>query len=334
MQTGHRTTIHVYDARQAFGQSAPLPQGLATMDQLHGTFAPDAFARAIISTTERLPNNRFGLRIAMALRRLVIAQLRDDRPFDVVRWGLRMRLHPRANGCEKMALFTPQMYEAPEFLALSKLIDDRRRAHRPFVFFDLGANVGLFSFFVASRTGPDGKIFAFEPEPQSARRFRFNLASNPGLPIRLSATAVGDGPDDLFLMIDHRDRGGTRAILARNEIKGRIIRARCQSLLDAIDLDNVKAIDAMKIDVEGHEPQILLPFFRDAPEHLWPRMLLIEDGSSAWNTDLTSELKRRGYELTTRTRLNMIMERHSALPAPAPTSARARVRARALAAAE
>ena len=169
------------------------------MHQPHGTFAPNAFARAIISTTERLPNNYFGLRIAMALRRLVIAQLNDDCPFDVLRWGLRIRLYPRANGCEKMALFTPQMYEAPEFLALSKLIDDRRRAHRPFVFFDLGANVGLFSFFVASRTGPEATIFAFEPEPESARRFRFNLASNPGLPIRLSATAIGDGPDDLFL---------------------------------------------------------------------------------------------------------------------------------------
>ena len=220
-----------------------------------------------------------------------------------------------------MALFTPQMYEAPEFLALSKLVDDRRRAHRPFVFFDLGANVGLFSFFVASRTGPEAKIFAFEPEPQSARRFRFNLASNPGLPIRLSATAIGDGPGDLFLMVDYRDRGGTRVILTQNEIKGRVIRAKCQPLLDAIDLDNVKAIDAMKIDVEGHEPQILMPFFRDAPEYLWPRLLIIEDGSSAWNTDLISELERRRYELTTRTKLNMIMERHSPARARALTAA-------------
>ena len=72
-------------------------------------------------------------------------------------------------------------------------------------------------------------------------------------------------------MVDYRDRGGTRVILAQNEVKGRVIRAKCQSLLDAIDLDNVKAIDAMKIDVEGHEPQILTPFFRDAPEYLWPR---------------------------------------------------------------
>ena len=76
-------------ARQAFGNLTPLSQGLATMDQPHGTFAPNAFARAIISITERLPNNRFGLRIAMALRRLVIAQLSDDCPFDVLRWGLR-----------------------------------------------------------------------------------------------------------------------------------------------------------------------------------------------------------------------------------------------------
>ena len=38
-------------------------------------------------------------------------------------WGMRMRLHPRRNGCEKVALFTPQMYEIPERTELFAEID-------------------------------------------------------------------------------------------------------------------------------------------------------------------------------------------------------------------
>jgi hypothetical protein len=35
--------------------------------------------------------------------------MRPRAVFDVELWGLRLRLHPVGNGCEKNALFTPQM---------------------------------------------------------------------------------------------------------------------------------------------------------------------------------------------------------------------------------
>jgi hypothetical protein len=56
-----------------------------------------------------------------------------------------MRLHPRRNGCEKGALFTPQMYETGERKELFADIDKAKAASRPFIFIDIGANVGLFS---------------------------------------------------------------------------------------------------------------------------------------------------------------------------------------------
>ncbi|MGC1939781.1 MAG: hypothetical protein WA697_16255, partial [Pseudolabrys sp.] len=37
-------------------------------------------------------------------------------------WGMRLRLHPIDNGCEKNLLFTPQMYETTELAALSEEI--------------------------------------------------------------------------------------------------------------------------------------------------------------------------------------------------------------------
>ncbi|MGB6805063.1 MAG: hypothetical protein WBE81_00420, partial [Pseudolabrys sp.] len=61
------------------------------------------------------------LRLAILLRRL--STMRLEHPagaLDVMRWGMRLRLHPIDNGCEKNLLFTSQMYETTELAALSE----------------------------------------------------------------------------------------------------------------------------------------------------------------------------------------------------------------------
>ena len=55
--------------------------------------APGSFDRAVIALTSRLPDN-WTMRLAY-----------PDGALDVIRWGLRLRLHPRDNGCEKNLLF-------------------------------------------------------------------------------------------------------------------------------------------------------------------------------------------------------------------------------------
>src|SRR5580700_7185140 len=85
----------------------------------YGTLAPGTFDRAILALTSRLPDNWLGLRLAILLRRAVTTRLDyPDGALDVERWGLRLRLHPRDNGCEKNLLFTPQMYEPTELREL------------------------------------------------------------------------------------------------------------------------------------------------------------------------------------------------------------------------
>jgi hypothetical protein len=79
---------------------------------------------------------------------------------DVMRWGMRLRLHPIDNGCEKNLLFTPQMYETTELAALSEEIFRVREQRRKFVFVDIGANVGLFSIFVAATAKLNAQILA------------------------------------------------------------------------------------------------------------------------------------------------------------------------------
>jgi hypothetical protein len=47
-------------------------------------------------------------------------------------------------------------------------------------------------------------------------------------------------------------------------------------LLHAARSRGIERIDVMKIDIEGMEDQVLLPFFRKAPRSLWPRAIVGE----------------------------------------------------------
>jgi FkbM family methyltransferase len=291
------------------------PKTLKMAMQDGKTVVPDratvtALDQLIIAATSRLPNNWLGLRLAILLRRTVTMRLPGDAGIDVERWGLRMRLHPRHNGCEKGLLFTPQMYEVDERAQLAAEIARAAAADRPFVFIDIGANVGLFSLYVASRTGANGKILAFEPEPENVRRLRFNVDANPGIPIQVFDFALGDTEGSALLAPDGRDRGGTRALRLSDGVEGaNAIRVRCRPLLDVLIQEGVHCVDALKIDVEGMEDTILVPFFRNAPTSLWPRLLLIEDTSALWQIDLFSELEALGYVVSARTKLNVMMRR-------------------------
>ena len=130
--------------------------------QPYGALAPGRLDRAVIALTSRLPANWLGLRLAILLRRLVTMRLPAG-ALDVERWGLRLRLHPLDNGCEKGLLFTPQMFEPEERAELAREIA-RKPPGAPFVFVDVGGNVGLFSLFVAAESKGRARIVAFEPE--------------------------------------------------------------------------------------------------------------------------------------------------------------------------
>jgi FkbM family methyltransferase len=272
----------------------------------HGALKPGLIDRAVIAVTSRLPDNWLGLRLAILLRRAVTMRLSAG-ALDVERWGLKLRLHPRDNGCEKNLLFTPQMYETTELAALAAEID-RAGPVRPFVFVDIGANVGLFSLFTAARANRNACILAIEPEPGNRARLAFNLASNPGLPIRSVPVALGAEEGELALEIDSRDRGGTRTHALKASTTD-VLKVPSTTLLHLLQEQGIVAVDALKIDIEGNEAEVLAPFFRDTPQSLWPRLMLIEDSRTLWPLDLFALMRERGYRVTARSHQNVVLRR-------------------------
>jgi FkbM family methyltransferase len=200
------------------------------------------------------------------------------------------------------------MYEPTERAELAAEIDRAKADDTPFVFVDIGANVGLFSFFVAARAGRNARILAVEPEPENLSRLLFNMRINPGVPIRVASIALADKAGKLALDVDRRDRGGTRV---RKPTGRDALTVDARTLLQLLQDVGIDAIHALKIDVEGAEDLILAPFFHDAPESMWPRLILLEDARSAWTIDLFALLASLGYTVVSRTRLNVALRRTS-----------------------
>jgi FkbM family methyltransferase len=276
-----------------------------------GALAPGWLDRLVMAMTKPLPDSWAGLRLAILLRRAVTMRLPyPDGALDVERWGLRMRLHPRDNGCEKNLLFTPRMYEPQELAELENDIELAKDYARPFTFVDIGANVGLFSLFVASRAGRQARILAIEPEPGNLRRLEFNIRANPGVPITIIPKALSDQAGVVAVELDRRDRGGTRTKkIDQAEASNETVQVPSQTLSDVLAGEGVDAVDALKIDVEGLEDVILAPFFRDAPPRLWPRLVIIEDSRPSWKVDLMSIMQGCGYAFVALSRHKNLMLR-------------------------
>jgi FkbM family methyltransferase len=270
--------------------------------QPFGTYAPTGLVRWIVARTQRLPDEDWGARrLALILRRLAIRTLRG-RPLDVERYGARMRLHPYNNNCEKKVAFTPQFFDPAE----RKLLAERLRPDC--VFIDVGANIGAYALFVAGLSGPGARILAVEPQPDIFDKLAYNIAQNPFGTVKAVACAVADKAGELTLFVDQRNSGeSSLKVVGTNE--GAAIRVPAVPLLDLVRGESIDRIDAIKLDVEGAEDLILEPFLRTAPRALHPSLIILEDGTDLWQTDLPALVTGHGYRQLPRTRLNLIFEK-------------------------
>jgi FkbM family methyltransferase len=262
---------------------------------------PLGFARWAIERTRRMPNRWSARRLAFALRRLAINTL-DGAPVDTEALGVRMRLYPYNNICEKKVLFTPQYFDPEELAALES------RMRNGFTFVDVGANVGAYSLFVAAKAGPKARILAIEPQPDVFDRLTYNIRQNPFGTIKAVACAVADKAGELTLFLDPRNKGESSVKIV-GPSQAETVRVPAVTLLDLLREEGFTKVDAMKLDVEGAEDLILDPFFRDAPETLYPSFFIIEDGRGQWQSDLPQLLEGKGYRLLVHTRLNLLYER-------------------------
>src|SRR5438105_1477656 len=213
-----------------------------------GTYLPGGYDRAVLALTRAMPPTWLGQRLAILFRRLLMRRIGEG-CLDTMLWGMRLRLYPRRNGCEKNALFTPQMFDTMERRVLAEAM---RSKGGKFTFVDIGANVGLYSLYLASCG--DVRTLAIEPQPGILARLRFHLATNSAANVEVLLIALSDRDGEATLVLNDSDSGGTHVDKRDGrEALGERIRVPCRPLMVVLVEAGIEAIDALKIDVEGAE---------------------------------------------------------------------------------
>lgn len=274
-----------------------------------GHFALPPRREAIRFAANRARNNRLGHWAISLRRKRAIKGLSE--PFDIdVATDVKARLYPSTNRCEKRALCGVQIWDAVERSTLQSAVAAQDTAE-PFVFLDVGANVGLYSLFVsayARRAGRPSRIIAVEPSTDIGARLRFNAHAS-GANVEHVSLAVSDHMGQAKLSTGGTNRGEGQLSDHGQAVEVVTLIALCERL-------TVTRIDAMKLDIEGHDTQALIHFLTHAPDCLHPHLFIIERGSDKAPLDdqshysaLIEMAKAKDYLLRDLTSLNAIFEK-------------------------
>ena len=261
-----------------------------------GQYEPNFIVKVIIYITRNIGTNWFSKRLIFLFRKIAILLSRDC--IDTNLFGAKLRLYTKGNVSEKRALFSPQIFEKDERDFIKSRCKDNS------VFIDIGSNIGLYSFSVGSvyKEFKNTKIFSIEPHPSLFQRLKYNALQNKDIPINPREIALMDKSGEFKLDTPDENLGqgkisksGKHTVIAKN-------------LIDFIKEEKIENISAMKIDVEGNEESVIIPFIENTNKKLLPLIIIIENNKSSWKTDLIKLLEEKGYLIKKKTRMNYILE--------------------------
>ena len=160
----------------------------------------------------------------------------------------KMYVDPNDHGLSPH-LILDGFWEMPTTEAIVSLIDPGM------VVADVGANLGYFTLLMADKIGNDGRVFAFEPNPQMAFRIDRSVQLN-GFSDRVTVCEVllhaEEGRAMSFLMPTDEPKNAYARPFDGVELTGAV-------LMDSRRLDSQpdwREIEFIKIDAEGSEPGI------------------------------------------------------------------------------
>ena len=231
------------------------------------------------------------------LFRLLLGRVSNG-PFDVTALGVRMRCHPWDNVADGKLLLAPHRYCAKEFGIL------RRALANGGVFVDVGANVGAFTLQAAALDNVE--VLAIEPNPVAVNRLKFNLAANDLGNVTIVEAVVGERNGETPFTFNHESIGQSGIGVPLTEGKRAVRRLPMRTLAGILAEHEIDGIMVLKVDVEGFEDDVLIPFFESAKRSQWPRLLIIEDNRPT-RPRILSVLTGCGYTPILRTKENIAL---------------------------
>lgn len=140
---------------------------------------------------------------------------------------------------------------------------------------DVGANIGLFALYAASRA-PGVRVVSYEPEPRNFAVLSRNIAGSPRLceQVRPHNKAVAGKPGDITLYVDERHPMNHSLCVERNKdgTARTPVTVCCVTLKEVLSENGLVSCDLLKLDCERAEFDIM----ESTPEHVFagfPRVI-------------------------------------------------------------
>jgi len=119
------------------------------------------------------------------------------------------------------------------------------------VVFDIGANIGYYSFLASKLVGESGNVYSFEPEPNNFSLLQENIkrwSSQNVLPVNKAVSI--DGGEAL---LNISSKSGCHSLIGHSKVSGHSVHVSTIDLDSFVKENNIKRVDFIKIDIEGAE---------------------------------------------------------------------------------
>jgi len=130
------------------------------------------------------------------------------------------------------------------------------------IIMDIGANIGLHSLYLAHNF-PLARVFAFEASPRVFKDLNLNLSLNKCDNLDVFNRALGSGPGEMVFYepsgkgIENRGLGSFNSENVPADFSEVILQVDTVDSVIAEQLEGDTRVTMMKIDVQGHENQVL-----------------------------------------------------------------------------
>jgi FkbM family methyltransferase len=170
----------------------------------------------------------------------------------------RALLHPRwrqlvpvANSYWTLYLTGKRLTEKREMALLQTLVEPGMTIA------DIGANVGFYTVQMGQWVGAGGRVLAFEPDPFTCELLRRRTSAATPANIEVRQFALGEAPGTATLYRSAYNRSDNRLGQRHDEPNVEAIEVEVRTFDEYLAERGLSAVDAMKIDVQGLEAQVL-----------------------------------------------------------------------------